>query len=210
MATLDTYRFRPQGRAPAPLRPGGTPNSRRDTRPAPASRVAAAPRKRTLAAERATSRACAPRRVGVVCAAIGLAYLLLIGKLAYVQVGQHKHYVAEALRMRRKTIALSAPRGVMLDRNGTLLVQNEPAATIVVDPNLWGADLKRSWMVGDRASDIECGRSAGCATVLLRSPATAYDRTPPSADYAVDSMAEAVGAILGEGGPVREEGESTS
>ncbi len=143
MATLDTYRFRPQGRAPAPLRPGGTPNSRRDTRPAPASRVAAAPRKRTLAAERATSRACAPRRVGVVCASIGLAYLLLIGKLAYVQVGQHKHYVAEALRMRRKTIALSAPRGVMLDRNGTLLVQNEPAATIVVDPNLWGADLNK-------------------------------------------------------------------
>lgn len=72
----------------------------------------------------------------------------------------------------------------------------------------WGADLRHSWMVGDRASDIECGRTAGCATVLLCSPATAYDQPPPSADYTAHSMAEAVGAILGERGWAREEGES--
>jgi cell division protein FtsI/penicillin-binding protein 2 len=74
---------------------------------------------------------------------MALGYLGLIGKLAYIQIASHSKYVAEAKEMRRKTIRLAAPRGVLLDRNGTLLVQNEPAATIVVDPNLWGADLNK-------------------------------------------------------------------
>jgi D-glycero-D-manno-heptose 1,7-bisphosphate phosphatase len=75
---------------------------------------------------------------------------------------------------------------------------------------VWGTELKHSWMIGDRATDIECGRMAGCATVLLRSAATAYDRPPPSADYAVDSMAQAIDAILGEAGSAREQGELPS
>lgn len=33
----------------------------------------------------------------------------------------------------------------------------------------WGIDLSRSYMVGDRASDILCGQNAGIRTVLLES-----------------------------------------
>ena len=29
-------------------------------------------------------------------------------------------------------------------------------------------DPQQSWMVGDRESDILCGRSAGCSTIWLR------------------------------------------
>lgn len=36
-----------------------------------------------------------------------------------------------------------------------------------------GLDLARSWMVGDRAADIECGRRAGVRTVLVE---TGYGR----------------------------------
>ncbi|MBC7808098.1 MAG: penicillin-binding protein 2 [Akkermansiaceae bacterium] len=138
MATLDTFRYRP----------GGFPQPRRNTAPAaPIRRDASAPvrnRARAVAADRAaSSRVNIPRRVGWVCSVMALAYLGLIGKLAYIQIASHSRYVAEAKEMRRKTIRLSAPRGVLLDRNGTLLVQNEPAATIVVDPNLWGADLNK-------------------------------------------------------------------
>lgn len=138
MATLDTFRYRPNGFS----------QQRRNTAPAaPVRRDMATPAKRrarAVAADRAAlSRVNIPHRVGFVCGVVALAYVGLIGKLAYIQIASHSKYVAEAKEMRRKTIQLSAPRGVLLDRNGTLLVQNEPAATIVVDPNLWGADLNK-------------------------------------------------------------------
>ena len=31
-----------------------------------------------------------------------------------------------------------------------------------------GIDLARCWMIGDKAIDVECGRRAGCRTVLVR------------------------------------------
>jgi D-glycero-D-manno-heptose 1,7-bisphosphate phosphatase len=31
-----------------------------------------------------------------------------------------------------------------------------------------GIDLGRSWMIGDKASDLEAGRRAGCRGMLLR------------------------------------------
>ena len=36
----------------------------------------------------------------------------------------------------------------------------------------FGVELERSWMVGDRSSDVAAGRRAGCRTILLRGPAT--------------------------------------
>ena len=32
-----------------------------------------------------------------------------------------------------------------------------------------GVDAGRSWFVGDRDTDVECGRAAGCRTILVRS-----------------------------------------
>lgn len=34
----------------------------------------------------------------------------------------------------------------------------------------YGLDLTRSWMTGDRRSDILCGKNAGCRTIWLASP----------------------------------------
>ena len=31
-----------------------------------------------------------------------------------------------------------------------------------------GIDLSRSWMIGDKAIDVECGLRAGCQTILVR------------------------------------------
>jgi D-glycero-D-manno-heptose 1,7-bisphosphate phosphatase len=33
----------------------------------------------------------------------------------------------------------------------------------------YGIDLSRCWMIGDKLIDVECGRRAGCRTVLVRS-----------------------------------------
>jgi len=57
-----------------------------------------------------------------------------------------------------------------------------------------GIDLGRSYMVGDRWRDIDCGQAAGCTTILID---YGYDedlKSPP--DYRVGSLLEAARIIL--------------
>lgn len=58
-----------------------------------------------------------------------------------------------------------------------------------------GLDLSKSWMIGDRWRDVECGRAAGVRTVFID---FGYDEGHDSApDRTVSSFSEAVSAILG-------------
>lgn len=43
-----------------------------------------------------------------------------------------------------------------------------------------GLNLRQSWMIGDRESDIRCGRSAGCRTIWLRNPRFEVDEALPT------------------------------
>ncbi|MBI1752041.1 MAG: HAD family hydrolase [Acidobacteria bacterium] len=58
-----------------------------------------------------------------------------------------------------------------------------------------GLDLSRSWMVGDKALDIEAGRRAGCRVALVR---TGYGATVDGsqADLVADSLPGVVDHIL--------------
>lgn len=57
----------------------------------------------------------------------------------------------------------------------------------------FGIDLNASFMVGDRWSDIEAGKAAGCRTVFIDRQ---YDeRQPSSPDYTVTSLTEAADVI---------------
>ena len=59
-----------------------------------------------------------------------------------------------------------------------------------------GLDLARSWMIGDKRSDLEAGRNAGCRTALVR---TGYGREVDGAlaDLVAEDLEEAVARILG-------------
>lgn len=58
-----------------------------------------------------------------------------------------------------------------------------------------GLDLARSWMIGDKALDIEAGRRAGCRSCLVL---TGYGgkEDPSGADLVCADLAEAVDRIL--------------
>ena len=58
-------------------------------------------------------------------------------------------------------------------------------------------DPAKSWMIGDKESDILCGRTAGCRTILVH---TGYGKNCPSslADYTATSAAEIAEIILAE------------
>lgn len=57
-------------------------------------------------------------------------------------------------------------------------------------------DLTRSYFIGDKTSDIECGRNAGVRTILVQ---TGYGATETgcTADWVARDLAEAVEIILG-------------
>ena len=54
-------------------------------------------------------------------------------------------------------------------------------------------NLTRSWMIGDRASDVDCGRSAGTRTIFIRDRRT--KERCAHADYAVPNLARAASII---------------
>jgi len=54
--------------------------------------------------------------------------------------------------------------------------------------------LARSWMIGDRWRDVDCGRRAGVRTVLID---FGYDETAPTPpDFTVRSFGEAIRIVL--------------
>ena len=61
-----------------------------------------------------------------------------------------------------------------------------------------GLDLERSWMVGDRESDLEAGAAVGARTILVRTgygaaaDATQLDRTRLNLDLVAANLADAV------------------
>ncbi len=56
-------------------------------------------------------------------------------------------------------------------------------------------DLSCSYMIGDKASDMECGRAAGCRTILMR---TGYGRKASgnSADAVAETFLDAIAFIM--------------
>lgn len=60
----------------------------------------------------------------------------------------------------------------------------------------YGVDLKNSWMIGDRDSDIECGKSAGTRTILIEEPHSSGSRGSSNPDFTSANLKDAVKIIL--------------
>lgn len=54
-------------------------------------------------------------------------------------------------------------------------------------------DLSKSYMIGDRKTDVECGKNAGCKTAFIIGT---IDEIENGQDYTADSLLEAVNQIL--------------
>jgi D-glycero-D-manno-heptose 1,7-bisphosphate phosphatase len=58
-----------------------------------------------------------------------------------------------------------------------------------------GLDLSRSWMVGDKAIDLEAGRRAGCRTALVQT-GYGHEEDESLADVVAPDLAQAIDRIL--------------
>jgi D-glycero-D-manno-heptose 1,7-bisphosphate phosphatase len=57
-----------------------------------------------------------------------------------------------------------------------------------------GIDCRRSFMIGDRSSDVAAGRSVGCTTILIDLGYRGVDHGAP--DHEVSSLSEAAAIVL--------------
>ena len=74
--------------------------------------------------------------------------------------------------------------------------RRKPAPGMLTDAALLlGLDLGRSWMIGDRWRDIDCGQRAGVRTVFIDFGYNEELRAPP--DFTVSTFTEAATVILG-------------
>jgi D-glycero-D-manno-heptose 1,7-bisphosphate phosphatase len=60
----------------------------------------------------------------------------------------------------------------------------------------YGIDLTISWMVGDRDTDVACGKSAGTRTILILNPHSAGYRGSENPDYSAENLMDAVRIII--------------
>jgi D-glycero-D-manno-heptose 1,7-bisphosphate phosphatase len=60
-------------------------------------------------------------------------------------------------------------------------------------------DLAKSFLIGDKQTDVDCGRNAGVKTVLVRT-GYAAEGNANSADFVADDLSQAAEMILGRGG----------
>jgi D-glycero-D-manno-heptose 1,7-bisphosphate phosphatase len=60
----------------------------------------------------------------------------------------------------------------------------------------YSLNLRMSWMIGDRDSDIICGQSAGVKTILIKEPKSAKNQGDSSPDFIVNNLFEATKLIL--------------
>ncbi len=74
--------------------------------------------------------------------------------------------------------------------------RRKPAPGMILEAQREHAiDLARSFMVGDKPIDIECGQRAGVHTILVRT-GIEQTATPTGADWEARDLAEAVAIIL--------------
>ncbi len=72
-------------------------------------------------------------RIGVRVVLIGL-LVLLVARLYQLQILDHEVYASRADANRLRSVEISAPRGLIFDRNGVLLARNRPSFQIGIIP----------------------------------------------------------------------------
>ncbi len=76
------------------------------------------------------------RRALAIIIGISLLTLVLLGRLVYLQVLQHKLYTTLARQNQLGLVPIEPNRGLIYDRNGILLAENKPIFNLVITPDL--------------------------------------------------------------------------
>jgi len=134
-------------------------------------------------------------RVAVLGAVAFALFAIVFFRLWYLQVLSGDKYLAEANTNRFRQLKIPAPRGEIVDRNGTVIVRNKRAIVVQLDPSKlpqeerdiaakWGQDIGRraARPKGRRGAPV---RIPGIPTEQLR---TRYERLSNVIDTSAESI----------------------
>ncbi len=76
------------------------------------------------------------RRTIAILIGISALTVILLGRLIYLQVFQHKLYTTLARQNQLSLVPIEANRGLIYDRKGVLLAENKPIFNLVITPDL--------------------------------------------------------------------------
>jgi cell division protein FtsI/penicillin-binding protein 2 len=115
-------------------------------------------------------------RVLAISLFFGLALLGLVGRLAYVQLGEHGSYETLAVAEHNTRQIIPSKRGMILDRNGYPLALSVEMYNVSVDPRAW-----KDPTVADRAAQALGGVLQREPQAILQSVRQASGRSVPLA-----------------------------
>jgi len=74
------------------------------------------------------------------------------------------------VRLTRAYYCFHHPLGIVPGLSGPCGCRKPGTQSLFEARDHYSVDLERSWMIGDQESDVECGRRAGCRTVMIANP----------------------------------------
>ncbi|HPD76358.1 MAG TPA: HAD family hydrolase [Methanoregulaceae archaeon] len=110
------------------------------------------------------------------------------------------------IRFRHYYYCYHHPQGIVPEYSGPCDCRKPRPGFLLAAARDYGIDLPRSWMIGDRDADVECGKAAGTRTILIRNPRSSRYRGSSEPDFQSANLKEAVREILnttGTDGPER-------
>ena len=104
---------------------------------------------------------------------------------------------AEGVALTRAYYCYHHPQGIVPEYSYACLCRKPKPQFLFDARDEFALDLRRSWMIGDRETDVECGRRAGCRTILIKNPLSAKGRSGRiRGTLSAKDLADAVAKLL--------------
>jgi len=105
-------------------------------------------------------------------------------------------FIAEKISFRDFFYCYHHPKGVVKEYSCDCECRKPKPYFLLKAAEDYSLNLRSSWMIGDRDSDIECGRAAGVRTILVNEPNSADKRGISKPHFTVNDLSDAVNIIL--------------
>lgn len=103
---------------------------------------------------------------------------------------------SEGIRFREYYYCYHHPQGKVPEYSIECECRKPKPFFILMAAKRYSLDLSRSWMIGDRDSDIECGKAAGTKTIMIENPQSLKYCTSSQPDFTVVNLIDALHIIL--------------
>lgn len=118
--------------------------------------------------------------------------------LKSVQDELHKLFTAEGIEFTGYYYCYHHPEGIVRDYAGECECRKPNPYFVNRAVMEYNIDINKSWFIGDRDTDINCGKSAGLKTILVKYGGSGLYRKDSEPDFMSGNLEEAVNIIMSE------------